>query len=129
MPRYTSNGPIADEQEVLTACLAKLHLGERQVVRYLTRSCLQPPADGRMLSYLRKNLEGLDEETPIDFLAKNREQYAIEPDLTPGAGCSAWATRSSGTSSGTGMVGLDSAGSFPSRMARSASRGSGTTET
>ena len=84
MPRYTSNGPIADEQEVLTACLAKLHLGEGQVVRYLTRSCLQPPADGRMLSYLRKNLEGLDEETPIDFLAKNREQYAIEPDLNPG---------------------------------------------
>jgi len=84
MPRYTSNGTFADEQEVLTACLAKLHLGERQVVRSLTRSGLQTPADERMLSYLRENLEGLDEETLTDFLAKNREQYAIEPDLNPG---------------------------------------------
>jgi hypothetical protein len=84
MPRYTSNGTIADEQEVLTACLAKLHLGERQVVRSLTRSGLQVPADRRMLDHLRENLEGLDEETLTDFLAKNREQYAIEPDLNPG---------------------------------------------
>jgi hypothetical protein len=37
-----------------------------------------------MLDYLRENLEGLDEETLTDFLAKNRGQYAIEPDLNPG---------------------------------------------
>jgi hypothetical protein len=84
MPRYTSNGTFADEQEVLTACLAKLHLGERQVVRSLTRSGLQVPADRRMLDHLRENLGGLDEETLTDFLAKNREQYALEPDLNPG---------------------------------------------
>src|SRR5215210_8263995 len=81
---YMLNGTVADEQEVLTACLAQLHLGERQVVRFLTRSGLQVPADERMLSYLRENLDGLDEETLNDFLAKNREQYAIEPDLNPG---------------------------------------------
>jgi hypothetical protein len=78
------NGTIADEQEVLTACLAQLHLGERQVVRSLTRGGLQVPADERMLSYLRENLEGLDEETLNDFLAKNREHHPIEPDLNPG---------------------------------------------
>jgi hypothetical protein len=82
--RYMLNGTIADEQEVLTACLAQLHLGERQVVRSLTRSGLQVPADERMLSYLRENLEGLDEETLNDFLAKNREHHPIEPDLNPG---------------------------------------------
>jgi hypothetical protein len=78
------NGTIADEQEVLTACLAQLHLGERQVVRSLTRSGLQVPADERMLSYLRENLERLDEETLNDFLAKNLEHHPIEPDLNPG---------------------------------------------
>jgi hypothetical protein len=78
------NGIIADEREVLTACLAQLHLGERQVVRSLTRSGLRVPADERMLAYLRENLEGLDEETLTDFLAKNSEQYQIEPDLNPG---------------------------------------------
>src|SRR5918997_77916 len=45
------NGTIADEQEVLTACLAQLHLGDKQVVRSLTRSGLQVPDDKRMLSY------------------------------------------------------------------------------
>jgi hypothetical protein len=84
MPRYTSNGTIADEQEALTACLAQLHLGERQVVRSLTRSGLQVPADERMLDHLRENLEGLDEETLTDFLAKNRRQAPVEPDLNPG---------------------------------------------
>src|SRR5918995_5045142 len=78
------NGTIADEQEVLTACLAQLHLGERQVVRSLTRSGLHIPADERMPAYMRENLEGLDEETLTDFLAKNREQHPIEPDLNPG---------------------------------------------
>ncbi len=78
------NGTITDEQEVLRACLPQLHLGERQVVRSLTRSGLQVPADERMLSYLHGNLEGLDGETLDDFLAKNREQYPIEPDLNPG---------------------------------------------
>jgi hypothetical protein len=78
------NGTIADEQEVLTACLTRLHLGERQVVRSLTRSGLQTPADERMLAYLRENLERLNEETLTDFLAKNRVQHPIESDLNPG---------------------------------------------
>ncbi len=81
---YMLNGTIADEQLVLMPCLAHLHLGERQVVRSLTRSGLQTPADERMLSYLRENLEGLDEETLNDFLAKNRERHPIEPDLNSG---------------------------------------------
>jgi len=78
------NGTIAEEREVLAACLVRLHLGERQVVRSLTRSGLQSPADNRMLSYLRNNLEGLEEETLNDFLAKNRTPYPVEPDLNPG---------------------------------------------
>jgi hypothetical protein len=78
------NGTLADEQEVLAACLARLHLGEKQVVRSLTRSGLQTPADERMLSYLRETFEGLEEETLADFLAKNREQHPISPDLNPG---------------------------------------------
>ena len=78
------NGTIADEQEVLTACLAQLHLGERQVVRSLTRSGLHTLGDERMFSYMRENLGGLDEETLSDFLAKNRVQHPIEPDLNPG---------------------------------------------
>jgi hypothetical protein len=82
--RRLFNGTITDEQKVLIACLAQLHLGERQVVRSLTRGGLQTPADERMISYLRENLEGLDEETLDDFLEKNREQHPIEPDLNPG---------------------------------------------
>jgi hypothetical protein len=78
------NGTIADEQEALTACFAQLHLGERQVVRSMTRSGLQVPGDERMLSYLRENLEELDEEALTDFLAKNCEQSPIGPDLNPG---------------------------------------------
>ena len=77
------NGIVANEQAVLRACLSRLHLGERQVVRSLTRSGLQMPADERMLSYLRENLEGLEEETLADFLAKNREPYPVEPDFNP----------------------------------------------
>ena len=77
------NGTTADEQEVLTACLDRLHLGQWQVVRSLTRSGLQAPADERMLSYLCENLEGLDEETLEDFLRKYREQHPIGPDLNP----------------------------------------------
>jgi hypothetical protein len=77
------NGTIADEQEVLIACLAQLHLGERQVVRSLTRSGLLITGDERMFSYMRENLEGLAEETLNDFLAKNRVQHLIEPDLNP----------------------------------------------
>ncbi len=79
-----SNGTIADEQEVLRACLTLLHLGERQVVRSLTRSGLQVPADERMLDFLRENLQGLGGETMTDFLTKNRVPYAIEPDLNSG---------------------------------------------
>lgn len=82
--RKLFNGTIADEQEVLAACLARLHLGKRQVVRSMTRSGLQVPAGERMLSYLREHLEGLEEETLADLLTKNREQYPVEPDLNPG---------------------------------------------
>ncbi len=79
------SGTIADEQEILTICLARLHLGRRQVVRALTRSGLQiPDSDRRMLLYLRENLDGLGEETLIDFLAKNREPHPVEPDFNPG---------------------------------------------
>jgi hypothetical protein len=78
------NGTIADEQEVLIACLAQLHLGKKQVVRSLTRSGLQVPGDERIRSYMRESLEGLDEVTPTDFLAKNREQHPVQPDLNPG---------------------------------------------
>ncbi len=53
-------------------------------MRSVTRSGLQVLGDERMLSYLRENLEGLAEETLNDFLAKNHEQYPIEPDLNPG---------------------------------------------
>ena len=82
--RKLFNGTIADEQEVLVTCLAQLHLGERQVVRSMTRSGLQVPPDERMLSYLRENLEKLDETTLTDFLAKNREPHPIEPHLKSG---------------------------------------------
>ncbi len=79
------NGTIADEQEVLIACLAQLHLGERQVVRSMTRSGLHMSSDEeRMLSHMRENLDSLREETLADFLAKNREQHQVEPDLNPG---------------------------------------------
>ena len=77
------NGTVADEREVLAACLARLHLGERQVVRSLTRSGLQTPADERMLSYLRENLEGLDEETLNDFLAKTVSRIRSSRISTP----------------------------------------------
>ena len=79
------NGTIADEQEVLAACLDQIYLCERQVVRSLTRSGLQMPGgDKRMLSYMRENLDGLRKETLADFLAKNREQHLVEPDFNPG---------------------------------------------
>jgi hypothetical protein len=79
------NGTIVDEQEVLAVCLGHLYIGTRQVVRSLTRSGL-PPSTGReqALSYIRENFEGLSEETLADFLAKNREQHPVEPDLNPG---------------------------------------------
>ena len=79
------NGTTTDEQEVLAGCFARLHLGERQVVRALTRSGLQMPnSDERMLSYLRGNLDGLLEETLTDFLVKNREPHPVEPNFNPG---------------------------------------------
>ena len=37
-----------------------------------------------MLSYMRENFEGLDEETLTDVLAKNREPHPVEPDLNSG---------------------------------------------
>ncbi len=77
------NGTIVDEQEVLAVCLGYLHLGVGQVVRSLTRSGL-PANEERALSYMRKNFEGLSEETLADFRVKNREQHPVEPDLDPG---------------------------------------------
>ena len=79
------NGTIADEREVLDACLGHLYVGVGQVVRSLTVSGLRGDVDeGRMLAYLQENLVGLSEETLADFLAKNRERHPVEPDLAPG---------------------------------------------
>jgi hypothetical protein len=78
------NGTIADEREVLDACLGHLYVGAGQVVRSLTLSGLRGEVDeGRMLSYLRQNLVGLCEETLADFVAKNRERHPIRPDFDP----------------------------------------------
>lgn len=78
------NGTSADEREVLAVCLEHLYLGDGQVVRFLTRSGLPPPpGELQALLHLRRNLEGLDGETLDDFLAKNREQHPVEPDLNP----------------------------------------------
>lgn len=78
------NGTIADEWEVLEVCLGHLYVGAGQVIRSLTVSGLRGDVDeGRMLSYLRKNLVGLGEDTLADFLAKNRERYPVEPDFNP----------------------------------------------
>ena len=74
---------IADEREVLATCLGHLYLGEQQVVRSMTRSGARLPDDEESLeAYLRENLR-LEEQTLEDFLAKNREQHPIEPDLKP----------------------------------------------
>lgn len=78
------NGTIADEREALTACLAHLYIGERQAVRSMTRSGAHLSKDEQsLLSYLRDNLD-IQEETLQDFVAKNREQHPVEPDLNPG---------------------------------------------
>lgn len=78
------SGTIADEREALTACLGHLYLGERQVVRSMTRSGAHLPGDGeRLASYLRENLD-IREDTLRDFIVKNREQHTVEPDLNPG---------------------------------------------
>lgn len=79
------NGTTDDEREVLSVCLGHLYLGERQVVRSLTRSGAHMPDDEESLfSYLRENLEGIDEETLEDFILKNREQHPVEPEFNPG---------------------------------------------
>ncbi len=78
------NGTIVDERDVLAACLGHLYLGDGQVVRSMTRSVAQMAGEEeRLVSYLRESL-GLDEETLDDFIAKNREQHPVEPDLNPG---------------------------------------------
>lgn len=78
------NGSIADEREVLEVCLGHLYVGAGQVVRSSTVSGLRGTVDeGRMLSYLRENLAGLDEETLADFAEKNRHRHPIHPDLDP----------------------------------------------
>ena len=83
-PPPAVNGIVADEREVLGACLGCLHVGTGQVVRSLTTSGSRGGANGeRMLSFLRGNLPGLGEETLADFLAKNRERHPVEPDFVP----------------------------------------------
>lgn len=80
------NGTIAEEREVLAACLGHLYLGERQVVRSLTRSgAHMPGGEEAVTSYLRENLD-LEPETLEDFIVKNREQHPVDPDLNPGGG-------------------------------------------
>lgn len=77
------NGAIFDESEALSVCLEYLYLSDRQVARSLTRSVSQMAGDeARLASYLRESLD-LDEETLDDFVAKNREQHPVEPDLNP----------------------------------------------
>lgn len=79
------NGTIADEREVLEVCLGHLHVGTGQVVRSLTTSGWRGGVDqAQMLSYLRENLDGLDDGTLSDFVEKNRERHPIEPDLDLG---------------------------------------------
>lgn len=52
------NGTIADECEVLAARLGSLYLGDRQVVRALTRSVPQMAGEeNRLVSYLCENLD------------------------------------------------------------------------
>ena len=78
------NGTIADEREVLEACLGRLYVGAGQAVRSSTFSGLRGTVDeARMLSYLRENLVDLAEETLADFVEKNRERYPIQPDFDP----------------------------------------------
>jgi hypothetical protein len=122
------NGTIADEQEILIARLAQLHLGERQVVRSVTRSGLLIPGDERMFYYMRENLEGLDQETLTDFLEKNRVQHLIVPDLNSGVRliCVGDEEFEHNFRDGDGP---DFARSFPIQTARSDSRGSGSTGT
>jgi len=128
--RELFNGTMADEQEVLAACLARLHLGERQVVRALTRSGLQiPNSDERMLAYLRENLDGLLEETLTDFLVKNREPHPVEPNFNPGGRLVCVGDEEFEHIFRDGMDGPDFAGSSLGRMGRSGSRGSGSTGT
>ena len=83
-PPPAFNGTVADEREVLGACLGCLHVGAGQVVRSLTTSGSRGGANGeRMLSYLRGNPPGLGEEALADFLTKNRERHPVEPDFDP----------------------------------------------
>ncbi|MBA2694087.1 MAG: hypothetical protein H0U65_16605 [Rubrobacter sp.] len=78
------NGGVSDEREVVAACLDLLFVGEKQVVRSETRGGLGMPSDEeRMLSYIRENLEGMSEETILDFLEKNRGRHPVEPNLDP----------------------------------------------
>jgi hypothetical protein len=81
-PHPHFNGTIADEREVLEACLGHLYVGAGQVVRSMTTSGLRGVVDrAQMLSYLRENLEGLGEDTLADFVEKNRERQPVEPDF------------------------------------------------
>jgi hypothetical protein len=77
------NGTIADEREALSACLGHLYLGKTQIVRSRTRSGARlPPDEQSLLSHLHENLD-VREDTLQDFVAKNREQHPVEPDLNP----------------------------------------------
>lgn len=79
------NGNFADEREVVAFCLDLLFVDSGQVVRAETRGGLGMPSDEeRMLSYIRENLDGVNEKTISDFLEKNRGRHPVEPELNPG---------------------------------------------
>jgi hypothetical protein len=80
------NGTLADESAVLRECLRAIGIGRQQVVASMTRLGRIGPASKEELdqtaSYLREGLEGVEEETLADFLAKNRDCHPVAPDLT-----------------------------------------------
>ena len=123
------NGTIADEREVLTVCLDHLYLGGGQVVRSLTRSGLHGPTKARTMAYVREKLEGLKGDVLADFLAKNREQHPVEPDLNPGGRLTCMDDGEFERIFGDGEGWARFAGHSPSRMGRCGFRGSGSTAT
>lgn len=79
------NGIFADEREVIAACLDYLGVGERQIVDAMTSHGDHGIGDDEEdLYHARENtLPDFSRETLIDFLAKNRRSYPVDPDLNP----------------------------------------------
>jgi len=79
------NGTVADEQEILAICFDRLRIGERQIAGALTSDEINRASDkDHIVSYMRGNLTGFNEETLTDFLAKSCERHPVDPDLNPG---------------------------------------------